>query len=52
MFDHAESFNQDISNWDVDNVNDWEDVFNGADLMEEENKPNFNWDNADDEDDY
>ena len=42
MFCCAESFNQDISEWDVRNVTKMSFMFLLADLMEEQNKPNFN----------
>lgn len=41
MFLHAASFNKDINNWDVSNVENMDHMFNGAKSF---NQPLKNWD--------
>ena len=40
MFYECKSFNQDISNWDVSNVNDGNNIFHNCPI-EEKHKPKF-----------
>jgi surface protein len=41
FFSYNGSFNQNISNWDVDNVTNWFSIFFGCPIQEEYKPPKF-----------